>query len=206
MRTDSLGEPTMNQAVTEKQNVLRISIIRTGFGELLLAPMMKLFVISCTLMLLSCEAVADWGITGVAIRCDQKARTFTVAPVVELSSPDPGEVPVEPGFKRLRKGIHKLTCNLGQSHVKTEIAVFGPSDKGMSMGAGYVEIRSMEFGDTKLFSGVQPFNWDGANPILIKATISATNSGPISTVLCWADGWEWGEGFKGVRCDQKTLR
>ena len=150
--------------------------------------------------------LADWGITGAATRCDKKGKAFVIAPVVELSSPDPGAIDVEPGFNRLHTGPNELSCRLGTSALRADIRVFGPSATGMSMGAGYVEIRLLQLGEKQIFDGPLPFNWDGSSPILMRVTVDFDTSNAPQIETCTAKSWEWGTGFKGVTCEQKPLR
>ncbi|WP_143707369.1 hypothetical protein [Uliginosibacterium sp. TH139] len=159
-----------------------------------------------TLICMSGSAFADWGVNGVAIQCDRQTNTFVIAPVIELSEPSKGAIDVEPGFQRLSEGTHKVVCNIHGLHIQAKIRVFGPSPKGMCMGGGYVDIRALQAGTSKIIPDVKPFNWVCTDPTLIRITIKNTGKEPPKSELCTADNWEWDEGFSGVRCESRSLR
>ena len=155
-------------------------------------------------------AFADWALLGAAIQCDTKRQRFELAPVVELSSQDPGEVTVQPGFEALPRGITTTTCQLRTLRVAATLRVFGP-DNGHCMGAGYVDIQELKVG--KVSWPISPpgksFNWncdDRDDPtILMKVVIQNTRKGPkIET--CTAQAWEWGSGFIGTKCKSQYIR
>lgn len=151
-------------------------------------------------------AQADWAILGVATRCDQKNGTFEVSPVVELSSVDPGAVPVKQGFKRLAKGTNKLICKLGKNTVHSTIRLYEPTGRGMCMGAGYVVIDKFRFGKNELIRYPEPFNWKCTHdPILVKFLIYQTGSQNFLE-RCTAEDWGWRKGFSGVKCDTTKIR
>ncbi|MDO6388471.1 hypothetical protein [Uliginosibacterium sp. 31-12] len=158
------------------------------------------------LICMSTSAFADWGENGAAIQCNRKTNTFVIAPVIELSSPGEGAIEVEPGFQRLSEGTHRIACNLHGLYIQAQIRVFGPSPKGMCMGGGYVDIRSLQAGKSKIIPDVEPFNWVCTDPTLIRITIKNSEKAPPTAELCTADNWGWDEGFSGVRCESRSLR
>lgn len=161
-------------------------------------------------MVWAIPAFADWALLSAAIRCDTKKQRFEIAPVVELSSQDPGEVAVQPGFEMLPRGTTTTTCQLRTLRVEATLRVFGP-DNGHCMGAGYVDIQKLNIGNVAwpISPPGKPFNWncnDRDDPtILMKVVIQNTKKGPkIKT--CSARTWEWGTGFIDTKCTAVYMR
>lgn len=150
-------------------------------------------------------ALADWASFGVATRCDPVSATFEISPVVELSSPDPAEVPVKEGFTQLPEGKNDLTCQLPIKTVSVTIRVYGPSG-GECMGGGYVTIDRLWVGEVSLIGYGTPFNWHCTPPglMLVKLVVHETES-QISLETCTAKDWNWGTGFIGIKCTSERV-
>jgi len=148
-------------------------------------------------------AHADWGLFGIATRCDSTGKGFSLAPVVELSSPDDGAIPVAPGFRQLAYGEHKVRCVVAGAEVSATIHVSGP-DQGHCMGAGYVSIERLAVGRAKVFDGA--FNWDcDSQPVVTRVNIISRGS-QFLVETCQAKGWNWGVGYSDNKCETQPLR
>ena len=156
------------------------------------------------LLSLSFSAHADWGRNGVAINCDKAQATFTVAPVVELSSEARGVVPVEAGFSQLPRGSHELRCTLRTIVIVAQVRVL-PAEAGACMGAGYVSVDSLAVGDDKIIAHPKAFNWQcPGEDILVRLVVAETPSVPALTT-CTAKDWKWDTGFSGIECTTKRV-
>lgn len=158
-------------------------------------------------MVFVCDvAQADSAVIGVATRCDEKSGTFEISPLVDLSSVDPGAVPVKQGFKRLPEGTNKSLCKLGSNSIRTTIRVYGPAARGMCMGSGYIAIDSLRFGKKQLIQHAEHFNWNCINgSILVKLLVRQAGAQSFLE-RCTAEKWEWGEGFSGIKCTKSNVR
>jgi hypothetical protein len=157
-------------------------------------------------LLVPCSAWADWAQVGAAVRCDRASGAFEVLPVIETSSPDPGAVPVPPGFRRLHRGGNKVSCVLGSHTVRASIDD-SPASGGQCMGAGYVDIRSLTV-DGRSEALLEPntaFNHDCLQGVLVKVAVRQTRGGLVLET-CTAAGWDWGAGFSQVTCTTQDVR
>jgi len=170
-----------------------------------LAPMKLHQWLPLIALLVTPSVHADWAILGAATRCDPVTNTFEIAPVIEVSSPDLGEVSLKEGFRRLPEGINKLRCKLAGGTVSATIRVFRP-DNGMCMGSGYVDITRLLVGDiaVPVPSPGEPFNWVCTDPLLMKVKIRHSTK-KKTLEKCKAADWRWGEGFSQVTCNTQVL-
>lgn len=142
---------------------------------------------------------ADSILFGVASRCDPAGGSFTLAPVIEMSTPDPAAPQVTAGFRRLPYGDHQLQCRLPGTEVQALVRVAGPG-QGHCMGTGYVSIERLRVGDLEIYSSFQPFNWKcDSEPMVTRVTVLSGKTGP-SVEICTAEDWELGVGYVENKC------
>jgi hypothetical protein len=151
------------------------------------------------LMSICFNANADWGIIGIASKCDTAANVFELSPVVELSSENIAAIPVKSGFKQLPEGENKISCKLKTGSITGSI--------GNCMGAGYIRINSLYINNSTSVVDPQTFNWFciGKEPKLVNVKVYLAE-GKLAVQKCTANGWEWGKGLEEFKCeDQKLL-
>lgn len=159
------------------------------------------FFVTC--LLWSSYGHADWAEFGAGARCIEGQR-FTLLPTVELSSEDPGAVPLQNGYEQLEENS-RFSCKVGASKVAASIKAFGPASQGMCMGAGYVSIDRLTVDDVPVFASAQPFNFNClGSRILTKLEVTAPNDVP-TVEICDAAAWGWGKGFSDIRCHHVSL-
>lgn len=154
--------------------------------------------------MLANAAHADWASFGIAVKCDQTKREFSLVSVVETSQPDIGTMEVPPGYRRLSHGVHKVSCQVGQATVKANIAVYG-GDNGMCMGGGYVSIESLKVSNQAVLPARQAFNWTclNANPAIVRIRLF-TRHKRVNIETCIGQGtWDWGAGYGDITCNDK---
>ena len=93
------------------------------------------------LLLSGRHAFADWAVAGAQYSCAAESGTFTLLPYVRSSSDENPRV--EPGFAVVPGEVSNLTCALGERMLEMQIVVIPLQARGMCMGAGMVDIRSL---------------------------------------------------------------
>jgi hypothetical protein len=164
----------------------------------------RLLLLMCCLV--PCAASADWATFSVDYLCDESTGAFSLAPVIETSSPDTGETSPPPiGYAALPEGAdQEFVCTLGAHKISMTYTAFGPQESGRCRGIGVVFIRSLMFDSERLLSG-QSFNsgcFDERTPIRLDVNINAEG---IYIRQCDATGWDWGKGYLEEKCVNRAI-
>ena len=147
---------------------------------------------------------ADWASFGVAVKCNQAKKEFSIVSVVDTSQPGIGTREMPPGYQKLSHGKHRLSCKVGQATVEANIAVYG-GDNGMCMGGGYVSIESLKVTNQAVLPERQPFNWTclNADPAIISIRLFAHRKSVQLETWTAHEAWDWEAGYGDIRCHHK---
>ncbi len=167
--------------------------------------MYKYALLQFVLFFTSQIAIADVFSPSVATRCSPKTGLFEITAVIDANAGQEGSIPLKKGFSLLETGRHQLSCKLSMhTTAKTTIWVYDP-DNGMCMGSGQTVIDNLVIGKTTIIKD-ENFNWYCPdNPIATDLKVQYVKD-KVILKQCVAETWEWGLGFKNVKCKSRVFR
>jgi len=148
-------------------------------------------------------AQADWADPGLAYQCARAKHQFSVASVMNTSSPeDPGTVKAPPGFVLLPDS-KLVQCNLGASQVHAIFRVRAPQATGMCAGITQISIESLTVGGKSLFDAPELFNHYCIDEEALHSIEVRVSKGTTHINVCYAQ-WNWGIGYHNKRCEVRN--
>jgi hypothetical protein len=160
--------------------------------------------ISLILLFLSAQAFADWVDPGAVYRCNARAQSFSIASVMDTSSPeDPGTVSAPAGFSVVA-GNRSVKCSLRRTKVIAQFSVRPPQATGMCGGITQISLQSLRVNGKKVFETPVLFNHYCFDDEAIHSIDITEANGLAHVQICYA-GWDWGVGYHDVRCVVREL-
>ena len=156
------------------------------------------------LLLLSATARADWIDPKAAYRCDTNAQSFTIASVMDTSSPeDLGTVVAPAGFLEV-SSVRPIRCSLRRAKITARFGIRSPQATGICGGITQITLHSLRVNGKAVFEMPILFNHHCLNDESIYSIDFSGTQVKTRIQVCHAK-WDWGVGYHGVRCDAREL-
>ena len=160
--------------------------------------------IAAALLVTSVGARADWADPGAAYRCDVAARSFSVASVMDTSSPeDAGTVRAPPQFSSISSS-RSVRCVFAGTRITARFRVRPPHETGICGGITQTSIEALHANGKGIFELPESFNHYCVEEQALHSIAIRKAGGATQIEICHA-AWDWGVGYHNVRCETRAL-
>lgn len=160
--------------------------------------------IAAAILATSVGARADWTDPGAAYRCDVAARSFSVASVMDTSSPaDAGTVTAPPHFSSISSS-RSVRCAFAGTRITALFRVRPPHETGICGGITQTSIEALHVNGKRIFELPELFNHYCSEERALHSIV-VRNAGRATQIEICHAAWDWGVGYHNVRCEGREL-
>ena len=136
------------------------------------------------LLLAQDVALADWYINGAAFQCAAEKRQLTLVATLD-SSNDWERVHAPNGFTAFKDGQSIVWCSIGAVHLKVDVTVYPPAERGFCAGTGSVSVRVSEKKSNRLlFSQADFGGWCYQDQIALSKLVISGKTKSSNVTVC----------------------